>query len=275
LVVELSEQYKAINISEYFSINKTNDSYKMNSILCDFLKNKTKMQISDRISYVYESIGVWFEKNNYEIEAIDAYFKANKIPKIFKMLEKNYYKHMRISNINDIGKYLKNIIDERHSYSPVICTLMAVFEIINCKFDKGQIWYRKLIDINEDLEPNSEEQVNILYVKLLMKNTEYREISKIYSDLLDKTPKEKFPIKSLSLTEGLPSVIRGITDYTKLGKHNKLIKKILDPRIIMLYGNDGLKVLEAGYAELEYEKNNLNYSLIIITRHCINAKMSK
>lgn len=270
LCIELSEQYKVIDFSEQFSINKANDSYKMNSVLCSFLKNKAQIHISDKIHKIYESIGVWFEKNNYEIEAIDSYYKANKIQKILEMLEKNYDKHIRISNINDIGKYLKKIINETHGYSPVICTLMAMFEIINCNFDKGQKWYRELIKMKETCELNSEEQVDIslkvLYIKLNVPNTKYREIIKIYYNLLNEMPKENFPIKSLGLTEGLPSIIRGIKDYYKIGRHYKLIKKILSPKIRSIYGDNGLILVEAICAELEYARNNLNYALIILIK---------
>lgn len=193
LCIELNETYKEINILEQFWVNKLGDSYKMNSVLCRFLKNKVQIYMPDKIPEIHERIGEWFEKNNYEIEAIDSYFKANKTHKILEILEKNYDKQISISNINEIGKYLEKVINPAYEYSAVICSLMAMFEIVNCKFDNGQVWYKKLINIYEALESDNKYKIEILlkiiYVKSNMPDTSYEEIIKDYSDLLDKVKK--------------------------------------------------------------------------------------
>lgn len=276
LCVELNETYKQINILEQFWINRLSDSYKMNSVLRRFLKNKIQVYMPYKVPEIYESIGEWFEKNNYEIEAIDSYFKANKTYRILEILEKNYDKHIRISNINEIGKYLEKIINPAYEYSPVICTLMAMFEIVNCKFDNGQIWYEKLVNIYDSLESDNNDKIEILlkiiYVKSNMPDTTYKEIIRDYSNLINKVKKEELPIKKLSLTGGLPSVIRGIKDYSRVGRHYNLIKKILSPKIKIIYGIHGLRLLEVACAELEYGRNNLNSSLIMLTNQLHKSK---
>jgi len=267
---ELSRQYKTEDISEYFSINKAKDSYRMNEVLCSFFKDKAKIHMQDTLPELYDQIGTWLEENNYEIEVIDLYFKTNKEEKILTLLERNYSEHIRSCNIKNIGKYLSKIVNKEQIYSPTICTLMFIFETIYSGFDERNIWYKKLIEIRETLESNSKEYVNVLlkiiYIKFNIENTRYTEIFKIYSDLLTEIPEKSLPIKDFILTEGLPSIIRGIKEYTKIMAHYKLIKKIAGSKILLIHGEDGIRVLDIGYAEFEYEKNNLNSALSILTK---------
>lgn len=325
--IEITGESKSKELIESITKIKEDGTYELVPIFWDFIKLKSKKLSSEEKIELYTRAGESFEKRNLNLEAAEYYSKAGDSKSEIRNLEKFCSKRKIYMDLSQMEKYIRKIPKDIVLKNPTLCTVMAILEITSYRPQKGEKWYKTLLDIKENM---SKERDNIIEKKdkltielkkigntqIVISNkyerlfklekeinnckneiSKYNEyISKINSNIsyvyfmLPQTSNEKIieefnntyktgnyngkALENISITLNFPSMICGVKDVSKIWNNYELMGKDVQERITAVYGVYGIEMDKIASAEVDYEKNDINNSLLKLTNAISNCTIN-
>lgn len=127
--------------------------------------------------------------------------------------------------------------------------------------EQQQRWFAALLSLRESVKPGNPERAYlescITASNLLKLGADNAQLLLVLSILYNDWSDRKTTY-ALSVTKGIPSVLRGAKDLSEWGKNYRAVGSIVRPMISALLNNHGEGCIETATAELLYEKNEIN-----------------
>ncbi|OOM09107.1 helix-turn-helix transcriptional regulator [Clostridium saccharobutylicum] len=266
------------------SMNK-DKYYRFNPIVLQFIRKKYDKISSEEIIKSYKKGGKWFEKNELYLDAANAYYNAGDIENETNNLERFCNIPSSVTKFSLVKHYIMRLPSEIINNSITLCSVMAIFEIIYYNPDVAKIWYEKLLNMKRNAlqykKQNANDGIDKKYKEIIKNINEKKiyiciglpQISNYnlvhmfcYMHKRRNSSSGKI-IKNISITGNLPTIIRGIRDISEILNNYDFHKKNKMNLILEdVLGEYSIGLVDFACAEVEYEKNKLNDSLINFTR---------
>ena len=251
---------------ESFLIKIRPGVYKYVNYAKKYLKYKReKMYSKDEINKVYKKIAEYYLKNNEDGMAVDYYCKGECYKEAVPILEKLSYDSYINLNLKIVDKYIDIIPKEYINKSPILCGTKFLSSFIYKKGNLEEI-YKSLINmrniIPEDDPKRVALEVRILYAKISLTKMKPNKFLKSFKECNNILKKNNHHLVALCIMLNIPSILRGIRDFSSWGVHYEFAESILKENIMEMFGDEGLGLLDIAIAELLYEKNDLSGALM-------------
>lgn len=263
-----------------------NEKYIFNQSFIKIIREKYS-DIDEKIIFgSYKNMGEYCEYTDKYIEAAYYYLKANLLNDEARALEKFCDKSSFVDNYKIVKNYIEKLPEHIIEENPVLCSWAATIEIIYYNYEESIKWIERINHIKRKMSENYnqyenkqeyDEKIKIINDRLLILysiHPEYQvdKINKIFKEKKERLKIENNSFTNISTTCNFPSIIRGVKDdvaywynYDYNNEEDKLILKYV-------YSEGYRFVVEFAYAEIEYEKNNINTALVNLSAQTINYK---
>lgn len=251
---------------ESFLIKIRPGVYKYVNYAKKYLKYKReKMYSKDEINKVYKKIAEYYLKNNEDGRAVDYYCKGECYKEAVLILEKLSYDSYINLNLKIVDKYIDIIPKEYVNKSPTLCGTKFLSSFIYKKGNLEEI-YKSLINmrniIPEDDPKRVALEVRILYANISLTKMKPNKFLKSFKECSNILKKNNHHLVALCVMLNIPSILRGVRDFSSWGVHYEFVESILKESIMEMFGDEGLWLLDIAIAELLYEKNDLSGALM-------------
>lgn len=271
--IEITDVKDSREILEEFLKIKEDETFDFNPMFLDFLKEKSKELKLEEKREVYKRAATYFERKGLNLEAAKYYSNAGNLEGEIRSIEKFCTNGIMFTKLNTIEKYVRSISKEIMVQNPTLCSLMAILEYINYRLEESEKWYKILLNIKKEesskMIKNQEilDDINgkIFYISVILGKISDEEIKDQFYEMYVKGKNNEKIIQNISLTFNFPSILRNIKDTYFLWKDWIKFDKGITNILSKVYGEYGIGMAEIAYSEINYEKNELNLSLIELT----------
>ncbi|MFQ7001744.1 MAG: LuxR C-terminal-related transcriptional regulator [Clostridium sp.] len=239
--------------------------YKYINYIKKYLKYKMEKRYSkDDINKMYGQIAEYYINNNEEVKALDYYCNGGYYKEAIEILEKLSNVVYINLNIKIINKYIDIIPKEYLNKSPVLCAARFLNQFIYQKGDLQET-YKNLIDMRELIPKEGIKRAQleavILYAKIAIK-MEPKKILESFKECKHILAKNNYHLSATCLMLNIPSVLRGVRDFSSWSIHYKFVESMFRENIKEMFANESLGLLDIAIAEVLYERNDLNNALM-------------
>ena len=105
-------------------------------------------------------------------------------------------------------------------------------------------------------------EVRILYANISLTKMKPNKFLKSFKECSNILKKNNHHLVALCVMLNIPSILRGVRDFSSWGVHYEFVESILKESIMEMFGDEGLCLLDIAIAELLYEKNDLSGALM-------------
>lgn len=239
--------------------------YKYINYIKKYLKYKMEKRYSkDDMNKMYGQIAQYYINNNEEVKAVDYYCNGGYYKEAIEILEKLSNVIYINLNLKIINKYIDIIPKEYINKSPVLCAARFLNQFI-CQKGDLQETYKNLIAMRnlipkEDIKRAQLEAV-ILYAKIAIKMN-LKKILESFKECKHILAKNNYRLSATCLMLNIPSVLRGVRDFSSWSIHYKFVESMFKESIKEMFANESLGLLDIAIAEVLYERNDLNNALM-------------
>lgn len=240
--------------------------YKYDKYAREYLKyEREKVYSKDSINEIYKRIGEYYAKNNENLRALEYYCRGDFYKEAIPILEQVAYDACRSFDLRAVDKYISMIPEEYINKSPSLCGTKFLSSFIYKKEDLNKV-YENLINMKNSIPEEGYRravlEIRILYAQISLPKMKPNEILKSFKKCNPIFKKNGVHVLPICLTFNIPSILRGIRDFSSWGIHYKFVEKIMKKNIMDMFGKSGLGMLDIAIAEFLYEQNDLNNALI-------------
>lgn len=261
----IEKMLKNLFDGRFFTIKVKPGVYKYINYIKKYLKYKMEKRYSeDDINKMYGEIAEYYINNNEEVKAVDYYCNGGHYKEAIEVLEKLSNVTYINLNLKIINKYIDIIPKEYINKSPVLCAARFLNQFI-CQKGDLQETYKNLIAM-KNLIPKegikrAQLEAVILYAKIAIKMNP-KKILESFKECKNILAKNNYHLSATCLMLNIPSILRGVRDFSSWSIHYKFVESMFKENIEEMFANESLGLLDIAIAEVLYERNDLNNSLM-------------
>ncbi|MEG0379394.1 MAG: hypothetical protein RR614_13035, partial [Eubacterium sp.] len=162
---------------------------------------------------------------------------------------------------------------------PLLASGLSMVHAVNYRPDASKYWYQVLIGMRKSLSPSAQkrEQLEFIIVQTNIANPiiydDKNLIRHIWNGaLLSKNTQLSF--YELTVTGNQPRILAGSRDFSNWTCHARLLKRLLSKPMEVILGAATGAVIDTGMAETYYQYNDLNNSMIEVSKATAKSLLS-
>ncbi len=198
----------------------------------------------------------------YFCQKINEYYEQGDYQKIVDYLFPAKYLRLSDEEVEFTLNLLGKIPEETAKNTIEICAVMSYLNWDIGNMEEGERWLNHALNIRDSAREDSELRseystvVSLIGIKNPKKDNSYLmlALSILYNEFL----RNGKAFKSMTSTNGTPSVLRGAKDLSDWVENYRAVRSILTPILSSIFKNEARGIINAGVSEILYEKNKLS-----------------
>ncbi len=207
------------------------------------------------------------QKVSIDEDALEELLKIQDYPRLASILEDIAKYDLGKTQLWKFRRFYYMLPNEEIEKSLSLYTALAILAVLSGDIEKSNKYYDQLENKAKRLKKNSKLYKNIqghlCYLSVAMPHKSQKNILMALKSVL-RTMKIGVQIPRLSITVNRPSIINGGRDFTRYGRHLKLMRMPLIAMANVLYGEHGTGMPDVAIAETMYQRNEILDSLILL-----------
>ncbi len=257
-----------LNRDSFFTMVKK-DTYEINYFYRSYIiRTRPKYMSLKEIGWMYKRAGRIFEQEGEYQLSLEAYLQGKDRDSIALLLDELGKTADGKAELWNYRYYYRAIKEKQIKESPSLCCSMAILETITHRLEHAKKWKEYLQEILQK-EPagtpwHKEIELQLRCLSVYMPQEHHKNILLFLRDVARKVQTEKILLPNSVITANRPSVLNGGGDFSIYLRHAKLLFDPMDKIVSILWGNQGVGVMDVAVAESYYQQNNITQSLLRI-----------
>lgn len=245
-----------------------------------FMKKQRELLDTDAIKEINEKLSEYYFNKNSIKKAVYYEKLAGNNNKIAYILEKNSLEnHVGLVDYYDLEEYYLSLNEEMVLQSPALLSGLSMIHSLCGRIDESEKRAGQLEKLLTNEKNNSEAYNKILgcvlYLNMALPHRGNRHMIKSIVDTSKIVTDYGLNIQNMSITGNMPGVISGEKDLCNWSKNDMFLYKVMKKPIEILFGKSGQGLVEIGFGEFAYERNNFEKAVEYLSIGLTKSEISE